>query len=60
MVTALLLFKPCSSYYSGFGMSPGQKACIYISTASLPELKELGKYRPRPRLGKSEKTQYPR
>ena len=24
---AVLLFKPCSSYYSGFGMLPGQKAC---------------------------------
>ena len=24
-VTALLLFKPYSSYYSGFGMLPGQK-----------------------------------
>ena len=26
VVGALLLFKPCSSYYSGSGMSPGQKA----------------------------------
>ena len=42
-VGTLLLFKPCSSYYSGFGMLPGTKS-IYISTASLQELKELGKY----------------
>ena len=36
-------FKPCSSYYSGFGMLSGTKS-IYISTASSQELKELGKY----------------
>ena len=36
-------FEPCSSYCSGFGMLPGTKS-IYISTASLQELKELGKY----------------
>ena len=40
-VAALLLSKPCSSYYSGFGILPGTKS-IYISTASLQELKELG------------------
>ena len=28
-VAALLFFKPGSSYYSGFGMSPGQKACTF-------------------------------
>ena len=42
-VAALLLFKTCSSYYSGFGMLPGRKS-IYISAASLKELKKLGKY----------------
>ena len=36
-------FKPCSSYYSGFGVLSGPKS-IYISTASLQELKEVGKY----------------
>ena len=38
-----VLFKPCSSYYSGFGMLPGRKN-IYISAASLQELKKPGKY----------------
>ena len=36
-------FRPCSPYYSGFGMLSGTK-CIHISTASLQELKEPGKY----------------
>ena len=42
-VAAPFLFKPCSSYHSRFGMLPGTKS-IYISAASLQELKELGKY----------------
>ena len=37
-------FKHCSSYHSGFGMLSGTES-IYISTASLQELKELGKYK---------------
>ena len=44
MVEALLLFKPCSSYYSGFGSGCCQEKRICISTASLQELKELGNY----------------
>ena len=28
-VAALLLFKPCSSYYSGFRMLPGQEAYTF-------------------------------
>ena len=36
-------FKPCSSYHSGFGVLSGTKN-MYSSTASLQELKELGKY----------------
>ena len=28
-IAALLLFKPCSSYYSGFGMLSGQKAYTF-------------------------------
>ena len=43
MVAVLLLLKPCLSYYSEFGMSPGQKA-LCISNASLQKLKELAKY----------------
>ena len=43
-VAALLLFKPCSSYYSGFGMLPGQKHihfnCFLTRTKS--QLDEYG------------------
>ena len=43
-VSALLLFKHCSFYYSGFGMFPGTKS-IYISTASLRLSQQLNRLR---------------